>query len=1220
MKKIFKIAITILFWTTLIVSGKAAVITWGNAITITNDADISTNGNFEYGGYFAPTTAAISINGVTFTGSGGSHSFGANFFANFANGGTAYSGMGAGTGLSANYQTLLGGCVYGGTNNNSITLNKLKIGYQYTVQLWINDSRSNGANSSNTVTSGNSVNLDYNNKNAVGGVGQYVFGTFIADYPMLMFYLQGHQSGQFNALQLRSLPATAATLAPITNVSISVNTTQSLRTVDRRLFALNTAIYDSSLSGSTSIPSLFEMDNQALRWPGGGYGDTWLLSTEAQRPNWQPRLTNFLYIIKSTGADVSMIANYGSGQPSDAASLVACCNLTNNVYCKYWEIGNETFGTWEHDETVPWFKTNDIVDLLGLANMLYTPTNNISAYLRTNALSSGTLTALTNYILNGSSYAATLSSDLVSDLNNNFINFVSASYNPYSLYLKDTNLFAGVTFRAVTWTNLSLPLPNVGQVLNNRMVLEDACAGKIKPITPSINLASNWPNVYLPHDPWTYAQRFAQYYTQMKAVDPTIKIGALAVQNETSSANYTNHFAYNPRTGVTNYGWTPVMLATLKNLGVMPDCLIYHNYAVSGDAALLQWSTVLTNDSAALKQMLVDYYSPAASNVYLCITEMGPDISDQSSTSLVGGLFYADNSGQALLSGFNERLWWSFRNGAGAVAVNTNIYGWRNTADYGMVSGSTKYPDFYCFKLTQYFARGGESVLLVTNSSRLLATYAVKQTNGSVRLLVINKSPTVNVIGNFTLPGYVADWNATAFSYGIPQDEMVRTNGTGLTDIAVTNFTMMSPSAFSYTFPPYSATVIALAPPVQITKQYQTRITFTNYSRSEILTNFPVLVVLNTNLSGFNYGTFASSTGGDLRFKSGDGATTLNYEIEEWNPAGNSYVWVQVPYFTNNCSVLAQWGGFAGTAVPAYTTNGATWSNGFLGVWHLNELFGVHQDSSTNQGTALFTQAVGQGFPAGIVGGGDDFNDLNGSSDYVSLPNMGTNAQVTVECWACLNAVPPDTMRGLVSCDPWTTGITHFRCNNSLQVQAANYNGTTLTSAANSISVGNWFYAGYVMAGTGSGNFRLFLNGTNAATGTGASPSDNSDMNIAREYNGRYLNARTDEVRISNVARSTNWLWATYQNIAANTVFNSASAVTSVGVLGTNLTATLLGYSLKLSWPADHTGWRLQVQTNSLAQGLGANWFDVANATTTNQITLPNTATNGAVFYRMVFP
>ena len=1231
MKCLLKIALAALCSSSLMVSGKAAVITWGNAITITNDTDISTNGSFEYGGYFASSAATITINGVIFTGSGGSHNFGANITTAFASGGTAYAGMGAGTGLSANYQTLLGGCVYGSTNNNSITLNNLKIGGQYTIQLWINDSRSNGANSSNTVTSGNSVNLDYNNKNAVGGVGQYTLGTFIADYPSLTFYLQSHQSGQFNALQLRSLPATAASLATITNVSVSVNTTQSLRMVDRRLFALNTAIYDASLSGSASIPLLYEMANQALRWPGGGYGDSWLLSTEAQRPSSAPRLTNFLYIIKSTGAAASMIANYGSGTPADAASLVAACNLANKVYCQNWEIGNETFGTWERDQIVPPFYTNDILNLPSLANKLYTPTNNLSVYLRSQ-LSAATLVTLTNYMGSASSYGPALATALVGDINN-----VVNNISPFSIYKQDTNRFAGVTFRALTWTNLALPIPNAGQDLNNRMTLEDAYP-ELAQLTPAVNLATNWPNIYLPHDPWTYAQRFAQYYTQMKAVDPTIKIGALAVPNETSYGNgYTQHFAVNPRTGVTSYGWTPVMLASLKSLGVMPDALIYHNYAVSGDAALLQWSSVLTNDSAALRQMLADYYSPAASNIDLCITEMGPDISDQSSTSLVGGLFYADNSGWALQSGFSERLWWSFRNGAGAVAANTNIYGWRNVADYGMVAGSgspvsNRYPDFYCFKLTQYFARGGEAVLPVTNSSLLLATYAVKQTNGALRLLVVNKSATLNINGNFALPGYVADGSATAYSYGMPQDEMVRTNGPGLTDIAVTNFTLMSPSAFSYAFAPYSATVIVLSPPaLPVTKQYQTRITFTNYLRGEILTNFPVLVVLRTNLPGFDYHTFASATGGDLRFESGDDTTELNYEIEQWNPGGNSYVWVQVPRFTNYCSVLAQWGGFNGSSAPAYTTNGATWSNGFLGVWHLDEVFGQHRDSTANRGLTRSVQAVGQGFPAGAVGGGDDFNDLTvyssysiqlygGANDYVSLPNLGTNTQVTVECWANLNAVPPDTMRGLVSADPWATGITDFRCNNSLQVQAANYNGTTLTSPANSISVSNWFYAGYVMAGAGSGNFRLFLNGTNVATGTGATPCDNSDLNLAREYNGRYLNARMDEVRISNVARSTNWLWATYLNIASNTFFSSAGTVTSVGVLGTNITLNTTGNSLMLSWPADHVGWRLQVQTNTLAQGLGSNWTDVPNATTTNHLTMPIGLTNGAVFYRMIYP
>ena len=70
---------------------------------------------------------------------------------------------------------------------------------------------------------------------------------------------------------------------------------------------------------------------------------------------------------------------------------------------------------------------------------------------------------------------------------------------------------------------------------------------------------------YQAHDPWTYAMRFKDYYTQMKAVDPTIKIGAVIDPTEDGYANYTNHPVVNPRTGVTHNGWTPVMLTYMRS-------------------------------------------------------------------------------------------------------------------------------------------------------------------------------------------------------------------------------------------------------------------------------------------------------------------------------------------------------------------------------------------------------------------------------------------------------------------------------------------------------------------------------------------------------------------------------------------------------------------------------------------------------------------------------
>ena len=50
---------------------------------------------------------------------------------------------------------------------------------------------------------------------------------------------------------------------------------------------------------------------------------------------------------------------------------------------------------------------------------------------------------------------------------------------------------------------------------------------------------------------------------KMRAVDPTIKIGVVAVTSS-ENASYKN--------------WTPTMLARLKVLNAIPDFLIYHRY------------------------------------------------------------------------------------------------------------------------------------------------------------------------------------------------------------------------------------------------------------------------------------------------------------------------------------------------------------------------------------------------------------------------------------------------------------------------------------------------------------------------------------------------------------------------------------------------------------------------------------------------------------------
>jgi hypothetical protein len=68
------------------------------------------------------------------------------------------------------------------------------------------------------------------------------------------------------------------------------------------------------------------------------------------------------------------------------------------------------------------------------------------------------------------------------------------------------------------------------------------------------------------------------------------------------------------------------------------------------------------------------------------------------------------------------------------------------------------------------------------------------------------------------------------------------------------------------------------------------------------------------------------------------------------------------------------------------------------------------------------------------------------------------------------------------------------------------------------------------------------------------------------------------------------------------------------------LSIAKVGNNVTLNWPADHTGWQLQVQTNSLNVGLSTNWTVVAGSTATNQWVVPINSANASVFYRLALP
>ncbi|MCQ2391047.1 MAG: DUF2341 domain-containing protein, partial [Kiritimatiellae bacterium] len=114
-------------------------------------------------------------------------------------------------------------------------------------------------------------------------------------------------------------------------------------------------------------------------------------------------------------------------------------------------------------------------------------------------------------------------------------------------------------------------------------------------------------------------------------------------------------------------------------------------------------------------------------------------------------------------------------------------------------------------------------------------------------------------------------------------------------------------------------------------------IVFPYMTADVVLTNFPVAVRFNEDIDGFRYRTANFET---LRFADAEG-NDLPYEVDGFNEKGTTLVWVMVPYFTKSTAIKAYWGMDADKAekvvAPAAAHVGprAPFHN-YAAVWHMD--------------------------------------------------------------------------------------------------------------------------------------------------------------------------------------------------------------------------------------------------------------------------------------------
>jgi hypothetical protein len=523
---------------------------------------------------------------------------------------------------------------------------------------------------------------------------------------------------------------------------LTIDATSAIRTVNDQVLGVNLAYWDSNLGTATTLQMVQDAGLRLFRQPGGSSSDTFHFDA-GPRFTGAATVATFNTLTENAGGDGMVTVNYGTGSPQEAAAYLAYCNAAVDDPTML-GVGLEWSDASQSWVPKDWHTAGYWADLRAAAPI--TPDDGL------------------NYLRVGHAV-------------------------PYHLrYWEVGNEEYG------SWeTDHHTPI----------------------------------------HDPATYIQFAKAFAALANQIDPTISVG-LDVGG--TQGNF----------GSQGGNWAHEILNQCVLQAYVPGFLSDHNYMFNPgyeDDATLLLHTI--NDpnftgyggpeswvgrSQAYRALLQQYLGGAAAGVQLFATEFNSVSSNPSNqtTSLVNGLWLADALGGILETEYNAAIVWDLRNSYDTSHYNPKFYGWRTGGDYGLLGSPNNsypppatgayvpYPTYFAEQLFSRAAHSGDTVVQAASDDPYLSVYAVAQQDGHLALLVINKSPTNDLTGEFTIDGFTPQRRAVVWQYGKVQDNAQSHTTDGHSSLA--NFKqrleMTGTSSFDYQFPAYSMTVLDLAPAV----------------------------------------------------------------------------------------------------------------------------------------------------------------------------------------------------------------------------------------------------------------------------------------------------------------------------------------------------------------------------------------------------------------------
>jgi biopolymer transport protein ExbB len=280
--------------------------------------------------------------------------------------------------------------------------------------------------------------------------------------------------------------------------------------------------------------------------------------------------------------------------------------------------------------------------------------------------------------------------------------------------------------------------------------------------------------------------------------------------------------------------------------------------------------------------------------------------------------------------------------------------------------------------------------------------------------------------------------------------------------------------------------------------------------------NLPVL--MRFSLANFSYFNDTKPDGSDFRVVAGDDKTPLKFHFEKYDPQEQmAFLWVLVPQIT---------GGSKTDKIYAYYGNADAGAGGDIPgtydvsqtlVLSFTESAGPPLDSTAYHNNPSSSTA---GFnPASLIAGGVKFSGkelitVPASASLRLLPNQGLTASAWLPVEEPQQAVVLALTEGSKSVEIALDG--------SKLVARAALEGAPVTAPAD-LSTSQWHH---VAITAGSGKLTLYLDGVAAGSAPVTLQEVGGEFTVGAAGGARFLSGDIDEVEVSKVVRSADWIKA----------------------------------------------------------------------------------------------